>query len=208
MPERIVVADELGGVRADAGLAKLMGISRSLAATLIAEGNVLSGGKPMGKSAKLAAGDVLHVTVPERRDPSRETPRSVRTQIMATADTTAESATLKIAKFGSWMKSTTWPIANDGSRNSLSVRLPSAPPRRRPSASAHQADPSLRTWSRMAMETPAMMMENTHVTFSPMENAAPEFRMKYQCRRGGSTGMRSPSTMVDVTQSLVSWSSA
>jgi len=69
MPERIIVADELGGVRADAGLAKLMGISRSLAATLIAEGNVLSGGKPMGKSAKLAAGDVLYVTVPERRDP-------------------------------------------------------------------------------------------------------------------------------------------
>jgi 23S rRNA pseudouridine1911/1915/1917 synthase len=69
MPERIVVADELGGVRADAGLAKLMGISRSQAATLIAEGNVLSGGKTMGKSAKLAAGDVLHITVPERRDP-------------------------------------------------------------------------------------------------------------------------------------------
>lgn len=69
MPERIVVADELGGVRADAGLAKLMGISRSLAATLIAEGNVLSGGKTLGKSARLAAGDVLDVTVPERRDP-------------------------------------------------------------------------------------------------------------------------------------------
>jgi 23S rRNA pseudouridine1911/1915/1917 synthase len=69
MPERIVVADELGGVRADAGLAKLMGISRSQAATLIAVGNVLSGGKPLGKSANLAAGDVLHVTVPERRDP-------------------------------------------------------------------------------------------------------------------------------------------
>jgi 23S rRNA pseudouridine1911/1915/1917 synthase len=69
MPERIVVADEFGGTRADAGLAKLMGISRSLAATLIAEGNVLSRGKAVGKSAKLVAGDVLDVTVPERRDP-------------------------------------------------------------------------------------------------------------------------------------------
>ena len=69
MPERIVVADELGGIRADAGLAKLMGISRSLAATLIAEGNVVSRGKPVGKSARLVAGDVLDVTVPERRDP-------------------------------------------------------------------------------------------------------------------------------------------
>ncbi|TAP40539.1 RluA family pseudouridine synthase [Arthrobacter sp. S39] len=69
MPERIVVADEFGGARADAGLAKLMGISRSLAATLIAEGNVISRGKAVGKSAKLVAGDVLDVTVPERRDP-------------------------------------------------------------------------------------------------------------------------------------------
>ncbi|QHK18800.1 RluA family pseudouridine synthase [Pseudarthrobacter psychrotolerans] len=69
MPERVVVADEFGGTRADAGLAKLMGISRSMAATLIAEGNVLSRGKKLGKSARLVAGDVLEVTVPERRDP-------------------------------------------------------------------------------------------------------------------------------------------
>ncbi len=69
MPERVVVADEFGGKRADAGLAGLMGISRSLAATLIAEGNVASRGKKVGKSARLVAGDVLEVTVPERRDP-------------------------------------------------------------------------------------------------------------------------------------------
>ncbi|RAX46687.1 RNA pseudouridine synthase [Arthrobacter sp. AQ5-06] len=69
MSERVVVADEFGGTRADAGLAKLMGISRSMAATLIAEGNVLSRGKKLGKSARLVAGDVLEVTVPERRDP-------------------------------------------------------------------------------------------------------------------------------------------
>lgn len=69
MPERVVVAEEFGGARADAGLARLMGISRSLAATLIAEGNVVSRGKKLGKSARLVAGDVLEVTVPERRDP-------------------------------------------------------------------------------------------------------------------------------------------
>ena len=84
---------------------------------------------------------------------------------------------LKIAKFGSWMKSTTWPIAKDGSRNSRSVRLPSAPPSSRPSASAHQMEPSLRSCSRMATDTAAMMMVNTQVTFSPIENAAPELRM-------------------------------
>jgi 23S rRNA pseudouridine1911/1915/1917 synthase len=69
MPERVVVADDFGGARADAGLAGLMGISRSQAATLIAECNVLSRGKKLGKSARLVAGDVLEVTVPERRDP-------------------------------------------------------------------------------------------------------------------------------------------
>lgn len=65
----MVVADEVGGTRADAGLAKLMGISRSMAATLIAEGNVVNRGKKLGKSARLVTGDVLEVTVPERRDP-------------------------------------------------------------------------------------------------------------------------------------------
>lgn len=69
MPEHLVVAEDIGGARADAGLARLMGISRSLAATLIAEGNVLSRGRKLGKSARLVAGDVLEVTVPERRDP-------------------------------------------------------------------------------------------------------------------------------------------
>lgn len=69
MPERVVVAEEFGGTRADAGLAKLMGISRSLVATLIAEGNVVSRGKKLGKSARLVAGDVVEVTVPDRRDP-------------------------------------------------------------------------------------------------------------------------------------------
>jgi 23S rRNA pseudouridine1911/1915/1917 synthase len=69
MPERVVVAEEFAGSRADAGLAGLLGISRSLAAALIAEGNVLSRGKALGKSAKLVAGDVLQVSLPERRDP-------------------------------------------------------------------------------------------------------------------------------------------
>jgi 23S rRNA pseudouridine1911/1915/1917 synthase len=69
MPEHLVVTEDIGGTRADAGLARLMGISRSLAATLIAEGNVVSRGRKLGKSARLVAGDVLEVTVPERRDP-------------------------------------------------------------------------------------------------------------------------------------------
>ena len=39
----------LAGTRVDAGLARLMDISRSQAATLIAEGNVSSNGKAVGK---------------------------------------------------------------------------------------------------------------------------------------------------------------
>ena len=69
MTEHIVVAEEFGGTRADAGLAGILGVSRSVAASLLAEGHVLSKGKAVAKSAKLVAGDVLDVTVPERRDP-------------------------------------------------------------------------------------------------------------------------------------------
>jgi 23S rRNA pseudouridine1911/1915/1917 synthase len=69
MLERVVVAEQFSGSRADAGVAALLGISRSLAATLIADGHVLSKGKALGKSAKLVAGDVLQVSLPERRDP-------------------------------------------------------------------------------------------------------------------------------------------
>ncbi|TQJ61585.1 23S rRNA pseudouridine1911/1915/1917 synthase [Arthrobacter sp. SLBN-83] len=69
MSERIVVAEEFGGTRADAGLAGILGVSRSVAASLLAEGHVLNKGKALPKSAKLVAGAVLDVTVPERRDP-------------------------------------------------------------------------------------------------------------------------------------------
>ncbi|BCW78069.1 MULTISPECIES: RluA family pseudouridine synthase [Micrococcaceae] len=69
MTDRIVVAEEYAGARADAGLAGLLGVSRSVAASLLADGHVLNRGKALGKSAKLVAGDTLEVTVPERRDP-------------------------------------------------------------------------------------------------------------------------------------------
>lgn len=69
MTERYVVADEYAGSRADAGLAGILGVSRSAAASLIAGGHVVSRGKALGKSAKLAAGDVLDVSMPEQRDP-------------------------------------------------------------------------------------------------------------------------------------------
>ncbi|MBO1268496.1 RluA family pseudouridine synthase [Arthrobacter cavernae] len=69
MSESVAVPEELGGTRADAGLAKLLDISRSAAALLISEGNVSCAGAALGKSAKLVAGTMLDVTIPERRDP-------------------------------------------------------------------------------------------------------------------------------------------
>ncbi|XTR53270.1 RluA family pseudouridine synthase [Pseudarthrobacter sp. So.54] len=69
MSYRFVVPDELAGTRVDAGLAALMEISRSQAAALIAEGNVTSKTKAVGKSLKLTPGAVLDVVVPGRRDP-------------------------------------------------------------------------------------------------------------------------------------------
>jgi 23S rRNA pseudouridine1911/1915/1917 synthase len=66
---RFTVTEDLAGSRVDAGLARLMDISRSQAAVLIAEGNVTSNAGKVGKSLKLTLGTVLEVVVPDRRDP-------------------------------------------------------------------------------------------------------------------------------------------
>ncbi|WP_315915033.1 RluA family pseudouridine synthase [Arthrobacter sp. lap29] len=69
MTETFVVPEAVAGIRADAGLATLLGISRSAAALLCTEGNVLQNGASMGKSEKFSAGASIQVTIPPRRDP-------------------------------------------------------------------------------------------------------------------------------------------
>lgn len=59
------VPDGLDGLRVDAGLARLLGFSRTVAATLAESGSVLLDGAPAGKSARLLAGAWLEVTLPE-----------------------------------------------------------------------------------------------------------------------------------------------
>ncbi|QHC02223.1 RluA family pseudouridine synthase [Epidermidibacterium keratini] len=59
------VPDGLEGMRVDAGLARLLGLSRTAAAELAAAGDVLLDGQPVGKSDRLVAGGVLDVTLPD-----------------------------------------------------------------------------------------------------------------------------------------------
>ncbi|MCH6470621.1 RluA family pseudouridine synthase [Sinomonas terrae] len=69
MPERHSVPEELAGLRADAGLSALLGVSRSAAAQLLAGGHVKAEGRPLAKSGRLSAGEVIEIDAPERRDP-------------------------------------------------------------------------------------------------------------------------------------------
>ena len=57
------VPDAREGDRLDAGLAKILGISRTAATELIASGGVTMDGKQIGKSHRLVAGELLEVTL-------------------------------------------------------------------------------------------------------------------------------------------------
>ena len=65
------VPDGLAGERIDAGLARLLGLSRSAAAQLAEDGLVLLDGAPVAKSARLPAGAWLEVTLPSAAPPVR-----------------------------------------------------------------------------------------------------------------------------------------
>jgi 23S rRNA pseudouridine1911/1915/1917 synthase len=66
MTERTLpVPDGLDGMRVDAGLAKLLGLSRTAVAALAESGDVSLDGRPAGKSDRLTAGAWLEVTIPE-----------------------------------------------------------------------------------------------------------------------------------------------
>lgn len=72
------VPDGLAGMRVDAGLSKLLGLSRTVVADLAAAGDITSEGKPLGKSDRLVAGQWLDVTLPApERDLAAEPPQLV-----------------------------------------------------------------------------------------------------------------------------------
>ena len=70
-----------GGGRLDTAVSGFADISRSRAAALIGDGNVLLNGKPAGKSAKLSKGDRVSITLPEAK-PYRAEPQNIPLDIV------------------------------------------------------------------------------------------------------------------------------
>lgn len=69
--------DGLDGMRVDAGVARLLGLSRTVVAELTASGDVLLDGAAAAKSDRLLAGVELEVTLPEPDAPVEVTPTAV-----------------------------------------------------------------------------------------------------------------------------------
>src|SRR4029077_13757755 len=68
------VPEGLAGMRVDAGLARLLGLSRTGGAALAEDGGVDVDGARAGKSDRLAAGAWLEVRLPEAPAPVENTP--------------------------------------------------------------------------------------------------------------------------------------
>jgi 23S rRNA pseudouridine1911/1915/1917 synthase len=69
MTRTLPVPDGLDGMRVDAGLSRLLGLSRTVVAELAESGEVLLDGRAAGKSDRLTAGAWLQVTLPEPDQP-------------------------------------------------------------------------------------------------------------------------------------------
>jgi 23S rRNA pseudouridine1911/1915/1917 synthase len=64
------VPDGLDGMRVDAGLSRLLGLSRTVVATLAEDGMIALDGRAAGKSDRLSAGSWLEVELPTPEAPS------------------------------------------------------------------------------------------------------------------------------------------
>ncbi|WBT07992.1 RluA family pseudouridine synthase [Corynebacterium sp. SCR221107] len=67
--KNLIVPEGLEGMRVDAALSKLFGISRTVAAELATGGDVLVDGRTVGKSDRLVANAWLDVTLPAPQEP-------------------------------------------------------------------------------------------------------------------------------------------
>jgi 23S rRNA pseudouridine1911/1915/1917 synthase len=76
--QRVVLVPEgLAGERVDTAMARMFGLSRTRAAELIAEGRVQVDGADVGKSDRVAGGEMLDVTIPATVDPLEVVPEIV-----------------------------------------------------------------------------------------------------------------------------------
>ncbi len=69
MTRTLPVPDGLDGMRVDAGLSRLLGLSRTVVAELAESGEVRLDGRTAGKSDRLTAGAWLEITLPEPESP-------------------------------------------------------------------------------------------------------------------------------------------
>jgi 23S rRNA pseudouridine1911/1915/1917 synthase len=87
MAERsLPVPEGLAGMRVDAGLARLLGLSRTAVATIAENGGVHLDGLPVGKSDKLEADAWLTVMLPEDPAPVENTPVEIEGMSILYAD--------------------------------------------------------------------------------------------------------------------------
>ncbi len=77
---QLPVPDGLDGMRVDAGLARLLGLSRTVVAALAEDGHVELDGRSAGKSDRLTAGSWLEVRLPE---PEQAAPISGPVEVVA-----------------------------------------------------------------------------------------------------------------------------
>jgi len=73
----LLVPEGLEGERVDAAIARLFGLSRTRAAELIADGQVLVDSAAVAKSDRVVAGSMLDVTIPAMVDPLEVVPEIV-----------------------------------------------------------------------------------------------------------------------------------
>jgi len=85
-PRRVPVPEGLDGERLDSALARMFGLSRTQAADLIGNGNVLIDGRPAGKSDRVPAGEWLEVTLPPPPSPVVVRPEPVAGLVVAYED--------------------------------------------------------------------------------------------------------------------------
>ncbi|WP_313277539.1 RluA family pseudouridine synthase [Timonella senegalensis] len=74
------VPDGVVGERVDAALARVLGISRSVAAQIADDGGVLVNGRPVGKGDRLVSDAMVEVTLP---DPNAPSPLAVKPEPVA-----------------------------------------------------------------------------------------------------------------------------